>query len=460
MSRDRVAILIACVVVVVPRLLRWGEVPVVVDGDEAAFFAFGIAEYANRSPIWSFGPNSLPNAHLWLMGLADALLGRDIWSARLVTALFGAAQAAALVAASARLAGGMGALTTAAVLCLPMELHFERLAMCNVWTTATWSMAFALAVLAPWRIWSSAAIGVLLAAGWYGYQSSRLVPVIVALPLLVLLLRATWRQWLAIGVGGLSSLLALAPLLYGFWLMPTKFSGRATDTSWLSANADPAAVQLHLWATLSAFTGTGFDLTGFFPYHLPLFPLLVTLLAVVGLAAARSLPLALCLAVWIASVMFGNFIRNIPIYSCVLVCAVPAVAAAAGLSARWLGVAAPLLAALAVFPLTAAYFELGAHVPQSRRFAMAHLGALRAVPHDAPLLVGGGVPCDHGFNRLHRPCFNLEDPDAPRPPGAWAVIFPDMAAVADSIPGERRTEDWYGIPVIVISPPPAAPPPA
>ena len=180
MSRERVAIVIACCVVIIPRLLWWGESPAVIHGDEAGFFAGGIAEYAHRSPLGSFGPNSLPTAHFWLMGLADALFGRDVWSGRLVTALFGGLQAVALVAASARLAGAMGALTTATVLFMPLELHFERLNMCNVWTTATWSLALAVAVLAGWRIWAGALIGALLALGWYGYQSSRLVPLIVA----------------------------------------------------------------------------------------------------------------------------------------------------------------------------------------------------------------------------------------------------------------------------------------
>lgn len=437
----------------VPRLLHWGTVPALIDGDEAGFFAAGIAQYADRPPLWTFGPNSLPNAHLWLFGAADALFGRDVWSGRLLTALFGGAQAVALVAASGWLAGGMGALTAAAVFCLPLELHFERLAMCNVWTTATWSLALAVAVLAGWRMWAGALIGALLAAGWYGYQSSRLVPVIVAAPLLVLLWRATWRQRLVIAVGGLSFLVALAPLLYGFWRTPQALAGRASTTSWVSNGVDAEAVQRHLRATFDAFTGTGFDHSPFFPFHLPLFPLLVTLLALVGLVAARSLPLALCLGAWIAAVAVGNFVRNIPIYSCVLICAVPAVAVAAAQSARLLGVAAPLLAALAVFPAMSTYFDRADRVPPAQRFAMAHLRAVRTVPTDAPLLVAGGLGCGHGFNALHRTCYDLPDFNAPRPPGAHAVIFPSMAALADSVPGTREHQSWDGVEVLVIRPP-------
>jgi len=459
MSRERVALVIACCVVIVPRLLWWREVPAVIDGDEAAFFARGVAEYAHRSPLWSTGLNDLPNAHFWLMGLADALFGRDVWSGRLVTALFGGLQALALVAASARLTGAMGALTTATVLCLPLELYFERLNMCNVWTTATWSLALAVVVLAGWRIWAGALAGVLLAAGWYAYQSSRLVPLIVAAPLLVLLVRANRRQMLVMAAGGLSFLATLSPLLYGFWLAPQTFIGRGVANSWITSTADAAGVQIHLSATLAALSGTGFESTAFLPYRVPLFPLVVTLLALAGLAAAPSLPLALVLGAWIAGVAVGNFARNIPIYSCVLICAVPAFAVAAGLTARFLGVGAPLLAALAVFPATSTYFEMARSVPPSLRFAMANYRALQGIPHDAPLMIGGGLGCNHGFSQLYRNCTDLA-PDAhtPRPPGAYVVLFPSMISLAESIPGERQHQGWDGIEVVVIRTPPSGAP--
>src|SRR6185369_13888906 len=115
-----------------------------------------------------------------------------------------------------------------------------RLNMCNVWTTATWSLALAVAVLAGWRIWAGALIGVSLAAGWYGYQSSRLVPLIVAAPLLVLLVRANRRQALVIAAGVLGFLVTLSPLLYGFWLAPQTLLGRGVQTSWISSTADAA----------------------------------------------------------------------------------------------------------------------------------------------------------------------------------------------------------------------------
>ena len=460
MSRERVAIVIACCVVIVPRLLWWREVPAVIDGDEAAFFARGIAEYAHPAPLWSTGLNTLPNAHFWLMGLADALFGRDVWSGRLVTALFGGLQALALVAASARLTGAMGALTTATVLCLPLELHFERLNMCNVWTTATWSLALAVVVLAGWRIWAGALAGVLLAAGWYAYQSSRLVPPIVAAPLLVLLVGANRRQVLVMAAGGLSFLVTLWPLLYGFWLAPQTLIGRGVATSWITSSAAGAGVQIHLSATLAALSGTGFEPTAFLPYHVPLFPLVVTVLALTGLAAARSLPLALVLGAWIGGVAVGNFARNIPIYSCVLICAVPAFAVAAGLTARFLGVGAPLLAALAVFPATNTYFEMARSVPPSLRFVMANYHALQAIPHDAPVMIGGGLGCGHGFSQLHRNCIDLADAHTPRPPGAYVVLFPSVISLAESIPGEREHQGWDGIEVMVIRPSPSGAPSA
>jgi hypothetical protein len=251
--------------VIIPRLLWRGE-PVVVDGDEAASSP-PASPAPHRSPLGPFDPTPFPPRTL-ADGSADALFGRDVWSGRLVTALFGGLQAVALVAASARLSGAMGALTTATVLCLPLELHFERLNLCNVWTTATWSLALAVAVLAGWRIWAGALTGALLAAGWYGYQSSRLVPLIVAAPLLVLLVRANRRQVLVIAAGALSFLVTLSPLLYGFWLAPdAPRSVRPPDLEhrrcrWCEA---PSV------RTLAALSGTGWDSTAFFPYHVSLF---------------------------------------------------------------------------------------------------------------------------------------------------------------------------------------------
>jgi hypothetical protein len=452
LSREQTALLIALGMVAVPRVLLWGEVPAVVDGDEMGFFATGIAEFAHRSPPWSFGPNSLPAAHFWLMGLADALLGRDVWSARLVTALFGAAQALAVVAASFRLAGGSGALTAAAVLCLPLELHFERLNMCNVWTTATWSCAFALAVLAPWRAWSSCLIGVLLAAGWYGYQSSRLVPLIAALPLLILLVRASRSQRLQIALGLASFALTMGPLLYGFWLTPQVIAGRATYTSWTAAGIDAAGVTSHLQATLSAIAGFAYDNSAFFPYQMPLFSSLVMVLAALGLVMGRPWPLALCLAAWIGWVAVGNFVRNIPVYSCVLICAVPAVAIAAGLSARLLGVVAPLLAMVAVGPVTVRYFGDARDVPPSLRPAMAYYHAVRSVPVDAPLLLAGTFGCGHGFSQLHRRCIDLEEPLAHPPPGAYAIATDATLALVASVAGERQRVERFDIPLVVIRP--------
>lgn len=456
-ARDRAALGLALAVVLVPRVLYWGQVPAVVDGDEMGFFAAGVSQFATPAPLSSFGPNSLPSAHFWLMGLADALLGRDVWSARLVTALFGATQALAIVAASFRLAGRSGALTAAVVMGLPVELHFERVNMCNVWTTATWSWAFALAVLAPWRVWSSALMGVVLAAGWYGYQSSRLVPLIAGPPLLLFAIVGPWRRRLLIGVGLLAFAVTIAPLAYGFWLRPPVFSGRAAQTTWATAGAGADAARLHLGATLSAILGTAYDNTAFFPYHLALVPALVTLLALLGLLLARSWPLALCLGSWIGWVLVGHFLRNVPVYSCVLVCAIPAIAAAAGLSARRLGLAAPAAALLAVVPITARYFDLAQQVPPSLAGPMAYYHAVQSIPPGAPLLVGGTLGCGHGFNHLHRPCVDLEAPPPALPAGAYAIVAEPALHLADAVPGPRQRVERFGVPLVVIRPPGAPP---
>ena len=74
-------------------------------------------------------------------------------------------------------------------------------------------------------------------------------------------------------------------------------------------------------------------------------------------------------------------------------------------------------------------------------------------------MIGGGVGCGHGFTQLYRKCIDLTDANAnaPRPPGAYVVLLPEMRALADSIPGDSEYQDWDGVEVVVIRPPPPAP---
>jgi hypothetical protein len=46
--------------VIVPRLLWWREVPVVIDGDEANFFATGIASMRTARPCGRWDPTPFP----------------------------------------------------------------------------------------------------------------------------------------------------------------------------------------------------------------------------------------------------------------------------------------------------------------------------------------------------------------------------------------------------------------
>jgi hypothetical protein len=70
-------------------------------------------------------------------------------------------------------------------------------------------------------------------------------------------------------------------------------------------------------------------------------------------------------------------------------------------------------------------------------------------------MIGGGLGCLHGFTQLYRNCIDLKDANTPRPPGAYVVLLPKRKSLAASIPGDREYQDWDGIEVVVIRPPPS-----
>jgi hypothetical protein len=97
-------------------------------------------------------------------------------------------------------------------------------------------------------------------------------------------------------------------------------------------------------------------------------------------------------------------------------------------------------------------------VPPTSRFAMANYRALQGIPHEAPVMIGGGLGCLHGFTQLYRNCIDLKNANTPRPPGAYVVLLPKRKSLAASIPGDREYQDWDGIEVVVIRPPPSGAP--
>jgi 4-amino-4-deoxy-L-arabinose transferase-like glycosyltransferase len=459
--------------IVVPRYYLWGTVPAGIHGDEGGFAAVGMAMFSAPGPLWSFGPQSLPNAHFWLYGAAIGVLGRSIWSARFVSSIFGTLQALAIVDIARRTAGLCAAVTAALFMAIPLQLHFDRLAMCNVMTTATWVLALWCIVRFPQRLEAALAAGMLLALGWYGYQSSRITPLIAAAGLLPLLVQASTRRsaMRLAAYGGAGFAVVIAPLAYGFYREPDMLFGRAGSTSWLKQSADLWSVlAAHLRATTWASLGLQFDASGgFFPFDVPLIPIGLMGLAGIGLWACRSPALRWCLATWIALVLVGNLLRaQFPVYAPVLVCMVPALALAVAYSVRWLRWLAPIVVLLVSAQPIHQYFQSASRIPGSEMVPMAQAAILQAMPAVPTVLIAGGVGCGHGltaFALQGRHC--LGPPASPLDPMRAAqlvIVFPPFFALdhvlstrADLTEYDRQ---WDTTPVHIWSAMPLPPDPA
>jgi 4-amino-4-deoxy-L-arabinose transferase-like glycosyltransferase len=427
--------LLLAAIILVPRYYLWGTVPAGMHGDEGGFASLGAQMFSAPLPLWSFGPQSLPNAHLWLYGAGLHVLGYSLWSARFVTSLFGVLQALAVVDIARRTAGMAAAVTAALVTTIPLQLHFDRLAMCNVMTTATWALALWCVVRFPRHFGAAAAAGMLLALGWYGYQGSRIAPLIAAVALLPLLLRATTRRsTLRLTAAGLIGFaVVIAPLALGFYQQPQALFGRARDTAWLQLpGAGWPMLTAHLRATGSALLGLRYDSSGgFFPFDIPLVPIGLIAVSAVGLFACREAALRRCLSAWIVLVLAGNVLRhNYYVYSPVLVCLAPALALAAAYSVRWLRWFAPLVVAAAIAQPLYAYFTAGTHAPVTEIVPMAQAALLRDMDGLQPVVIAGGVGCGHGMTAfaLHgRTCISVSDRELPQDNGAQLfILFPSF----------------------------------
>lgn len=471
-ARDGAVWLLLATVIVLPRYFLWGTVPAGIHGDEGGFAALGMRMFSAPAPLWSFGPQNLPNAHLWLYGAGIHVLGRSIWSARFVTSLFGLLQAFAIVDIARRTAGTWAALTAALVMAIPLQLHFDRLAMCNVMTTATWALALWCVVRFPGRAGAALAAGMLLGLGWYGYQSSRIAPLIAAVGVLPLLVHPHTR-WTTIKLGAVGLVgfaIVIAPLAFGFQLQPEMLFGRAQTTSWLQQSGDAwPALAAHLRATGWATLGLQFDSSGgFFPFAIPPVPIGLIALALIGLLACPSPALRWCLAVWIVLVLVGNVLRIYPVYAPVLVCMVPALALAAAYSVRWLRWAAPLGAALLMVQPVYNYFHSATLVPSTEVIPMAQADLLRDLDGVDTVLIAGGVGCGHGMTifALHgRTC--LGPPDGAFPPPTTAqlfILFPDFFGLDQSLATRadlaRYEREWASTPVHIWSAVPLPPGPS
>jgi 4-amino-4-deoxy-L-arabinose transferase-like glycosyltransferase len=437
-------------IILAPRYYLWGTVPAGFHGDEGGFAAVGMQMFAAPASLSSFGPQALPNAHFWLYGAGIELLGFSIWSARFVTSLFGALQAFAVADIARRTAGMWAALTAALVMAAPLQLHFDRLAMCNVMTTATWVLALWLVVAFPYRTAAALAAGMLLALGWYGYQSSRIAPLIVAAGLLPLLARpATRGRTIRAAAAGLIGFaIVITPLALGFRREPAALLGRAQSTSWLQQSADVWTVLVyHLRETAWASLGLQFDASGgFFPFPVPLVPIGLLGLVLIGFLACRPAAMRACLAVWIVLVLAGNVLRSYPVYAPVLVCLVPALAIAAAYAVRWLRWVAPLAAAAMILPPVSSYFELARHIPPREVLPMAQAALIHEMPTAQPVLIAGGVGCHHGmtaFALRGRTCLGPESAGSSTNRAQLFIVFPPFFALARSLSGRPGLVEYH-----------------
>lgn len=454
-------LLLACIILV-PRYYLWGSAPAGFHGDEGGFSALGMEVFAAPPPLWSFGPQSLPNAHFWLYGAALELFGFSVWSARFATSVFGVLQAFAITDVARRTGGLAAAFTAALVMAMPLQLHFDRLAMCNVMTTATWAVALWCVVRWPTRLAAGFAAGALLALGWYAYQASRIAPVVALAGIVPLLFHPTTRG-VALrmsGAGLLGFALVILPIAYGYYLNPQFIIGRAQTTSWMSQSTELwAGLVEHVRDTVWAMLGMRFDASGgFFPFDLPVVPIGIAVLAIVGLIACRSTALRCSLLVWIALVLAANVVRIYPIYAPVLVCVVPALALAGAYSARWLGWLAPAAAALAIALPVHDYLRAAVRIPSSEILPMAQAQLLRDLPHVETVVVAGGVGCGHGmttFALRGRSCFGPEKALNPPRPAQLYILFPPFFALDQPLSTQPRLHrylrEWNSTPVHIWS---------
>jgi hypothetical protein len=442
---------ILVMLILVPRLAFWGTVPAGVDGDEGGFAAIGTAVYAHRVPPLGL-INTMPAVHLWPVGLArDWISHEGIWPARLVTSLFGLLQACAAVSLTKRLGGLVAAVAAAVVLAMPMEIGWERVMQPNVWTTATWTLALWCVVWAPGSRIAGACAGMWLAVGAYGYYSARFLPLIVVPVVAAGLLTYPRLTWRALWPGVVGFLLVVWPAALSFWSVPGSLWGHPRDTTWALGGVTWPALWEHISATARALCEGNF-----------LLPLGVMPLAIVGIAASSSWVLAVALSAWMAVVAAALVARNQPpTYGSVMVCIVPAVAVAVGLSTRWLRWAVPAFLLVTISPPLRAYYRDAAVIPPNQVVPMAQGAFVQALPATLPLYIAGGPGCGHGVTLMsaNAPCTNISAlPTAPI--DAVVILYPEfnvLAAACTEAGLDSRRAEWGATPTTICFPPAAAP---
>lgn len=212
------------------RVIQLDAIPWLFTGDEGAAslealkFVTGV-----RNNLFNTAWFSFPSLFSFLQSIPMAVLGRSIASARLASAAAGSLTVAAVWWCARPIFGRTAALAATAVMAtFPLQIHFSRTALNNVWDGLT----AAIFVGAAFRAWETNRRSAFLLAGFtlglsqYFYTSARSWLLILPAWILIAWARdraATRTRLPGVFLMGLAALVVLLPLAGFYLLHPAEF---------------------------------------------------------------------------------------------------------------------------------------------------------------------------------------------------------------------------------------------
>ena len=228
---ERLLLLALLVLALLLRVVRTGEIPPALTGDEASagLAAVGILEGRLDNPF-TVSWYSFPALYFSIPAASIAVVGRSFEALRIPSAIAGALTVAGLYLLARSMWGRRTAVLSAALLAvLHFHVHFSRIGLNNIWD----GLLAVLTLGLFWRGWATGrraffvAAGVALGASQYFYASGRLLPAILIawLALLVVFDRALPRSRLPDLVAmAVVALVVLLPLGIFFFHHPDEFA--------------------------------------------------------------------------------------------------------------------------------------------------------------------------------------------------------------------------------------------
>ncbi len=192
LPRQELAAVLACTLLALAlRLWQLAELPYPLNADEAAF-GLETRKVLTGEIHNPFGTSwsGIPTMWFFVQAPFQELLGRDLFSIRLPSALLGAASVPLIYLLARSLFGARVGLVSAVVLAaMPYHLHFSRMAINNVCDPFFGILTAWLLVLAWQRsgVLSYTLAGASLALMQYGYPGGRVMPFVIGAWLLMLL---------------------------------------------------------------------------------------------------------------------------------------------------------------------------------------------------------------------------------------------------------------------------------